>query len=168
MTDDSDLRNEIVSLIPRLRRFALGLTTNGTDADDLVQTALEKALVKLDQFQRGTRLDSWLFRIVQTSWIDDRRRARHREDTMETEIVERLPNAPVHQDGETRLALRDINRALAALPDAQRSLAILVLVEGYSYQEAADTLDVPIGTVMSRLSRARKTIAEKLKGSAHD
>lgn len=165
MADTPELRAEIVSLIPRLRRFALGLTGNSTDADDLVQTALEKALTRLHQFEAGSRLDSWLFRIVQTSWIDNRRRAVRREDTMEAETIERLPEAPIHSDAETRMALGDINSALASLSDDQRVLAVLVLVEGYSYQEAADLEGIPVGTVMSRLSRARKALANQLRGA---
>ena len=165
MADTPELRAEIVSLIPRLRRFALGLTGNSTDADDLVQTALEKALTRLHQFKAGTRLDSWLFRIVQTSWIDNRRLAVRREDTMEADTIERLPEAPIHADAETRMALSDINSALASLSDDQRVLAVLVLVEGYSYQEAADLEGIPVGTVMSRLSRARKALANQLRGA---
>ncbi|MEO0753994.1 MAG: sigma-70 family RNA polymerase sigma factor, partial [Pseudomonadota bacterium] len=115
-----------------------------------------------DQFTPGTRLDSWLFRIVQTSWIDNRRMAASREDTMDADMMERIPGRhdPGHADQH---AIRDgVTRALAQLADDQRSLAVLVLVEGYSYQEAADMAGVPIGTVMSRLSRARKTMAKFL------
>lgn len=164
MTDKTELRREIVALIPKLRRFALGLTGRQADADDLVQTALEKALTRLDQFTPGTRLDSWLFRIVQTSWIDHRRKAVRREDTMDTEMMERIPGqiAPGHDDNH---GLRDsVNRALGQLPQDQRALSILVLVEGYSYQEAADLTGVPVGTIMSRLSRARKSMAAFLSG----
>lgn len=162
MTDNTALRREIVTLIPRLRRLALGLTGSQADADDLVQTALEKALKRLDQFAPGTRLDSWLFRIVQTSWIDNRRMAARRGDTMDADMMERIPGRhdPGHADQQ---AIRDgVHRALDQLADDQRSLAVLVLVEGYSYQEAADMEGVPIGTVMSRLSRARKTMANFL------
>lgn len=164
MTDNTALRREIVALMPRLRRFALGLAGGQADADDLVQTALEKALTRLDQFKPGTRLDSWLFRIVQTSWIDDRRRAVRREDTMDADMMERIPGQTV-PGHETAHGIRDdVNRALAQLSDDQRALSILVLVEGYSYQEAADMEGVPVGTVMSRLSRARKTMAKFLSG----
>jgi RNA polymerase sigma-70 factor, ECF subfamily len=164
MTDNTALRREIVALIPRLRRFALGLTGAQADADDLVQTALEKALARLHQFTPGTRLDSWLFRIIQTSWIDDRRKAVRREDTMDADMMERIPGRsdPGHAEA---LGIRDdVNRALSQLSDDQRALTILVLVEGYSYQEAADIEGVPVGTVMSRLSRARKTMATFLAG----
>ena len=137
----------------------MGLTGNQADADDIVQTALEKALGRLDQFKPGTSLDSWLFRIVQTSWIDNRRKAVRREDTMDADMMERLPGqtTPGHETAYS--ARQDVTRALDTLPDEQRLLAVLVLVEGYSYQEAADAANIPVGTVMSRLSRARKSMA---------
>lgn len=164
MTDNTALRREIVALIPRLRRFAMGLAGGQADADDLVQTALEKALTRLDQFKPGTRLDSWLFRIVQTSWIDDRRRAVRREDTMDVDMMERIPGQTEPGHAAAHGIRDDVNRALAQLSDDQRALSILVLVEGFSYQEAADMEGVPVGTVMSRLSRARKTMAAFLAG----
>ena len=120
--------------------------------------ALEKALTRLHQFEPGSRLDSWLYRIVQTSFLDERRRLARREEGVEMDVLERLPEAVVTDDAARMTQVRDADRALAALPDEQRTLAVLVLVEGYSYKEAADTLDVPIGTVMSRLSRARKAL----------
>lgn len=164
MTDNIALRREIVALIPRLRRFALGLTGSQADADDLVQTALEKALTRLNQFTPGTRLDSWLFRIVQTSWIDDRRKASRREDTMDADMMERIPGRyDAGHDGV--YGMREmVSRALDQLSDDYRTLAVLVLVEGYSYQEAAELEGVPIGTVMSRLSRARNIMAKFLSG----
>ena len=164
MTDNIALRREIVVLIPRLRRFALGLTGSQADADDLVQTALEKALTRLDQFTPGTRLDSWLFRIVQTCWIDDRRKASRREDTMDADMMERIPGR--HDPGyDDVYGIREsVSRALDQLSDDYRTLAVLVLVEGYSYQEASELEGVPIGTVMSRLSRARKIMAKFLSG----
>lgn len=164
MKDNAALRREIVALIPRLRRFALGLTGRQVDADDLVQTALERALTRLDQFTPGTRLDSWLFRIVQTSWIDDRRRAARREDTMDAEMMERLPGQHVPDHAHAQHLRDDLNRALAELSEDQRALTVLVLVEGYSYQEAAEMEGVPVGTVMSRLSRARKSMTAFLNG----
>ena len=164
MNDHAVLRREIVTLIPRLRRFALGLAGTQADADDLVQTALEKALKRLDQFTPGTRLDSWLFRIVQTSWIDNRRKAERREDTMEIDKMERIASCNHPGHAEAHGILHDVNRALTQLSDDQRALAVLVLVEGYSYEEAADMTGVPVGTVMSRLSRSRKAMAAFLRG----
>lgn len=164
MTDNIALRREIVVLIPRLRRFALGLTGSQADADDLVQTALEKALTRLDQFTLGTRLDSWLFRIVQTCWIDDRRKASRREDTMDADMMERIPGRYDAGHDDVYGMRETVSRALDQLSDDYRTLAVLVLVEGYSYQEASELEGVPIGTVMSRLSRARKIMAKFLSG----
>ncbi len=163
MADQKELRQQIVAVIPKLRRFARGLCGSAADADDLVQVALEKALTRLHQFTPGTRLDSWLFRIVQTSFLDDRRKAARREEGLEMDVLDRLPHARVEDRAEQGLEIRDIDRALTTLPDEQRSLIVLVLVEGYSYQEASDMLEVPIGTVMSRLSRARKALVLKLR-----
>ena len=162
MSNQSDLRHEIVALIPRLRRFARGLTGNQTDADDLVQVALEKALARLHQFESGTRLDSWLYRIVQTSFLDDRRKAQRRETEMAGDQLENLPNAAQQGDTEQSAGLADIDRALAVLPDEQRLIVVAVLVEGHSYREVADMMALPIGTVMSRLSRARKALQAAL------
>jgi RNA polymerase sigma-70 factor (ECF subfamily) len=167
LNDDADLRAEMVALLPRLRRFSIGLAGNVAEADDLLQSALEKALGRFSQFERGTRLDSWLFRIIQTTWIDSRRRAYRREVGMEGEVIERLPSASPEDESQTRYALSDVQKALARLPDDQRSVVLLVLVEGYSYEEAASMTGVPIGTVMSRLSRARRSMAASLEGHDH-
>jgi RNA polymerase sigma-70 factor, ECF subfamily len=164
LNDNADLRAEMVALLPRLRRFSIGLAGNVADADDLLQSAVEKALVKISQFERGTRLESWLFRIIQTTWIDSRRRAYRREVGMEAEVMEHLPSAAPHDESQTRHSLTDVQKALARLPDEQRSTVILVLVEGYSYEEAASMTGVPIGTVMSRISRARRSMAASLEG----
>ena len=164
LNDNADLRAEMVALLPRMRRFAIGLAGNVTDADDLLQSAVEKALMKISQFERGTRLESWLFRIIQTTWIDSRRRAYRREVGMEAEVIEHLPSAAPPDESETRYSLKDVQKALAQLPDEQRSTALLVLVEGYSYEEAASMTGVPIGTVMSRISRARRSMAASLEG----
>ncbi|NOX51966.1 MAG: RNA polymerase sigma factor [Gammaproteobacteria bacterium] len=166
MADQTDLRQNIVAVIPRMRRFAWGLCGNAADADDLVQVALEKALTRLHQFEPGTRLDSWLFRIVQTSFLDERRKAARREETLDMEAIDRLPNGAGADNAEQAVVARDVDSALAILSEDQRTLILLVLVEGYSYQQASDTLDVPIGTIMSRLSRARKTLVSYLKEAA--
>lgn len=158
MSKQSDLRREIVAVIPRLRRFARGLTGNQPDADDLVQVALEKALTRLHQFEPGTRLDSWLYRIVQTSFLDERRKVQRREIDMEQEQLENTPGTAGPSDSERNAGIADIDRALATLPDEQRLIVVAVLVEGHSYRETAESMGLPIGTVMSRLSRARKAL----------
>lgn len=168
MADNMELRRQIVDAIPRMRRFARGLCGNATDADDLVQIALEKAITRLHQFQPGTRLDSWLFRIVQTSFLDDRRKAARREEGMDMDVIETLPAAKAEDTTQTGLMVQDIDKALGTLADDQRILVSLVLVEGYSYKEASEMTDTPIGTVMSRLSRARKALVTELREGGYD
>lgn len=159
----NDLRLEMVALLPRLRRFAYSMTGSLDEADDVVQAACERALSRLEQFEAGTRFDSWLFRIVQTTWIDRTRMRSRRNHDSDPEVVEAVPhNARIHEQTEARADLAVLRDEIAQLPEEQRSVLALVAVEGLSYQEAADTLEVPIGTVMSRLSRARKKLAAAL------
>ncbi|MCB1756071.1 MAG: RNA polymerase sigma factor [Gammaproteobacteria bacterium] len=168
MVSEADLRQQIVAVIPRMRRFARSLCGNTPDADDLVQVALEKALTRLHQFTPGTRLDSWLMRIVQTSFLDDRRKASRREEGLDEESLSRLPEARQDDDSERSSKVRDIDRALLQLPEEQRVLVGLVLVEGYSYREAAEIMAVPTGTVMSRLARARKALVMHLREEGYE
>lgn len=152
---DPSLQQELISLLPRFRRFARGLTGNDSDADDLVQSAIEKALNRLDSWTDGTRLDSWIYRIIQTTWIDEYRRRAVRANYLETVSLE----GNLHQDGErdmeNTMTLGAVRRALQSLPDEQRVVLLLICIEGYSYKEAADTLGIPIGTLTSRLARGR-------------
>lgn len=148
--------------MPRLRRFAHGLTGSAADADDLVQCTLERALEKLSQWQPGTRLDSWLYRIAQNLWIDQIRSARTRGTAVDVEALDSVAGSDGRVTTEQQLTLRDTRRALAELPDEQRAVLMLVAVEDMSYAEAAKVLDVPVGTIMSRLSRARRALAERL------
>lgn len=154
MTDD--IRHEMGALVPRLRRFAWGLSGSRDDGDDLVQAACARALARLDQFQPGTRLDSWMFRIIQTLWLDEKRRQRVRGVAPDPDTLPELSDDGVGARApQDRLTLARVRAEVAALPPDQRAVLILVAVEGLSYREAAETLDVPVGTVMSRLSRAR-------------
>lgn len=154
------VRGDLVALLPRLRRFAFTLCGNRHDADDLVQTACEKALSRLDQFQEGTRLDSWMFRIVQTTFLDSVRQ-RHRQGlAADPEILERVSDeGRAARQANAALHLAKVRQAVSELPEDQRSVLALVAIEGFSYREAADVLDIPQGTVMSRLSRARARLA---------
>ncbi|MGH6961075.1 MAG: RNA polymerase sigma factor [Dongiaceae bacterium] len=162
-----ELRAEIVDLLPRLRRFAYGLTGSLDDGDDLVQSACERALTRLDQFQPGTRLDSWMYRIVQNLWIDQRRAQQARPEAgMEPADLEALAVGDAERELDSRLALASVQRAVAALPEEQRSILLLVCVEGQSYKAAADVLEIPLGTVMSRLARARLAIGRALEGES--
>jgi RNA polymerase sigma-70 factor (ECF subfamily) len=160
------VRNEMAALLPRLRRFALSLAGNRADADDLVQDTIERALRNLHRWQQGTRLDSWMFRIAQNLWIDETRARRVR--AVVAHDPEAAANAAVDgaRDAEARLAFAETVKALAELPEDQRVVVSLVLVDGMSYREAADVLNVPIGTVTSRLARARTTLAARVFGNA--
>lgn len=157
-TEPPDPRAELAAMLPRLRRFARALTRTAHDADDLVQAALEKALGRLDQFEPGTRLDSWMFRIMQTTWIDSLRRRRPTEPIDETVI--QLPGGDGRDVAIDRLRLVALSRAIQRLPEDQRVVLAAVAIDGMSYQEAAAMLEVPIGTVMSRLARARARLLE--------
>lgn len=154
MSDET--KREIAALIPRLRRFAFAICGNRDEGDDLVQTACEKALSRLDQYQPGTRLDSWMFRIVQTSHIDAVRRSARRGETADSDLAEwHSDEGRAARQNDQRLILAQVRDAIGQLPEEQRAVMALVAIEGYSYREAADILDVPTGTIMSRLARAR-------------
>ena len=153
--------DQLVALLPRLRRFARGLAGRAAEADDLVQAACERALAREYQFQEGTRFDSWMFRIVQTIWIDQLRARDVRKETPDV-AEERLgSDAPVRRI-EARLALAEIRSAVELLPLDQRTTLMLVTVEGLSYKEAAAVAGVPVGTIMSRLARARVALQQHL------
>ncbi len=151
-------RAEIAALLPRLRRFARALTGQVADADDIVQIAMERALTRLDQFQEGTRLEAWLFSIVRNAWIDEARaRTRRAKVFAPPELGE-----SVGDDGDAALHAKleadDVWAAMRRLPEEQREVVALVCVEGLAYREAAETLNVPIGTVTSRLARGREAL----------
>lgn len=161
---DNDVRQQMIALLPRMRRFAFSLSGSMDEADDLVQAACERALGRLDQYEQGTRLDSWLFRIIQTSWIDRVRATRRRGIASDPEVMAAVPyDARIHEQTEARASLDIVRAEIAQLPEEQRLVLALVTVDGMSYKEAAEMLEVPIGTVMSRLSRARKRLGEALE-----
>jgi RNA polymerase sigma-70 factor (ECF subfamily) len=154
--------DQLIAVLPRLRRFARGLTGSAVEADDLVQAACERALSRQHQFQEGTRFDSWMFRIVQTIWIDQiRSRDVRKEDGGELE-EERLGSDEPVRRVEARLALDEVRQAMKLLPAEQRTALLLVTVEGLSYKEAAEVANVPVGTIMSRLARARAALQARL------
>jgi RNA polymerase sigma-70 factor (ECF subfamily) len=158
------LKTDLAALTPRLRRFAWALTGSRDDGDDLVQAGLAKALSSLGQFEPGTRLDAWMFRILRTVWIDQIRARARRPTAYDPEAVEALSDGGAAARGaEARVALAQARAAMAALPDDQREVLSLVAIEGLSYREAADALGAPVGTVMSRLSRARARLAQLME-----
>jgi RNA polymerase sigma-70 factor (ECF subfamily) len=158
----SGLEREIVDLLPRLRRFARALARAPADADDLVQLTVERALTRRAQWQAGTRLDSWMFRIMKNAWIDESR-ARQRRGGLFASAEE---GEQIGHDGaaamEARLAAAEVERAMGRLADEQRLAVALVLIEGLSYQEAADVLEIPAGTLTSRLVRGRAALMAEL------
>jgi len=157
--------DQLVAVLPRLRRFARGLTGSATEADDLVQAACERALARAHQFQEGTRFDSWMFRIVQTIWIDQLRAREVRKEDGDV-AEERLGSDASVRGIEARLALSEVRNAVDRLPQDQRMTLMLVTVEGLSYKEAAEVAGVPVGTIMSRLARARIALQQHLDAGA--
>lgn len=158
-----DVRKELVALLPRMRRFAYALTGSKEEAEDVLQSACEKALSRLDQFAPGTRLDSWMFQIIRTVRIDRIRYAARRPTTSDAGIAETASfDARTHEQIVARMELDIIREEISRLPEEQRVVLALVTIDGVSYQEAADMIGVPIGTVMSRLARARRKLADAI------
>jgi len=149
------VQDDIITLIPRLRRFARTLTRDPHDADDVVQIALERALTRLDQWHRDARLDSWLFKIVRNAWIDEVRSRGRRDRMFAGEEAGEHVGVDAMAD---QTDLMSVQSAMARLPEEQRTTVSLVLVEGLSYQEAADVMGIPVGTLTSRLARARDAL----------
>lgn len=150
-----NVHDQIAALLPRLRRFARNLTRNPHDADDVVQIALERALLKLDQWRTDARLDGWLFKIIRNAWIDEVRSRGRRDKIFLAE--ERGADVGVDTAGK-QATLMSVQAAMLQLPEQQRMAVSLVLIEGLPYQEAAAVLDVPIGTLTSRLARGREAL----------
>jgi RNA polymerase sigma-70 factor, ECF subfamily len=157
-------QTELTELLPRLRRFARSLAGSMADGDDLVQSALEKALTHRDSYVPGTRMDSWLFRIIRNLAIDAAR-TRKRRPSVELDEADGIAVEGADTEAETRLMLRKTQDAIADLPEEQREVLCLVTIEGLPYKEAAGVLGIPIGTVMSRLSRARAAVTAAVHGA---
>jgi RNA polymerase sigma-70 factor (ECF subfamily) len=150
----------VLALLPRLRRFAAGLARNPADGDDLCQATIARALEKRALWQPGTRLDSWMYRMMRNIWIDDQRARKRRSETFVAE--EAGEGVGVGGGQEAAAALGEIDRALRHLPDEQREAVLLVMVEGYSYKEASEIVGCPVGTLNSRLVRGRDALLARL------
>jgi RNA polymerase sigma factor (sigma-70 family) len=146
----------IQALLPRLRRFAAGLARDVAEADDLCQMTIERALRSRDRWQTETRLDSWMYRMMRNIWIDEIRARTRRGETFVAEEAGLAVGASGGQ--EERVGLGDVDRAMARLPDEQREAVLLVMVEGWSYKEAAEIVGCPVGTLNSRLVRGRDAL----------
>ncbi len=155
----SAFAEELIRLLPRLRGVALSLTGSAHEADDLVQAACERALRARHQWTPGTRLDSWVFRIMRNHWIDAIRKRKTEGTPRSLEEVAEVGSDDGRRVVETALTLEAVQDAIATLPEDQRQVLLSVCAEERSYQDTADALGIPIGTVMSRLARARGRLA---------
>ena len=161
LLDEFTLR--VNELIPRLRRYARALTGERTAADDLVQDTLERAWVKLHLWRSGSDLRAWLFTIMHNVHVNQ---VRSRATTATLPLDDDMPDAPVRATQADMLEVRDIDSALQRLPVEQREVLLLIALEHLSYQGTADALGIPIGTVMSRLARARDRLRIMLGADA--
>ncbi len=154
------VQDQLVAFLPNLRRFAISLCRSRELADDLVQMACERALANEHRFEEGTRFDAWMFRILRNLWIDEVRKRKTAGPQEDIEDQGDLVGASGEREVEARLTLKSVAAAIDGLVEEQREVLLLVCVEELSYKEAAEVLGVPIGTVMSRLARARRNLAE--------
>ena len=154
--------DDMVALVPQLHTFARSLTRDGVRADDLVQEALMRAFNNIDRFRPGTNLKAWLFTIVRNEHYSQLRRRKFEAHGVDTDL---LPEPSVPPDHDGKLELRDLNRALAALSPGQRTALILVSASGFSYEEAAEICGCAVGTIKSRVARARETLLQMLDGT---
>ncbi|WP_322867916.1 RNA polymerase sigma factor [Aquicoccus sp. G2-2] len=161
MTADPDTtpdpKDELLEHLPAMRAFALSLSRNGATADDLVQDAVVKAWSNFDKFQPGTNLRAWLFTILRNTYYSQFRKRRRETEDPDGVMAADLSVSPRH-DG--RLAIRDFRAAFRKLPDEQCEALVLVGVEGFTYQEAAEMCGCAVGTIKSRVNRARKRLSE--------
>lgn len=155
------VRQKLIEALPRLRRFARTITRHAHDADDLVQLAIERALMRHAQWDRESKFENWMFGIIRNAWIDEvRARRRAGQVLASEEESEHIGDHGLERQEQAW----SIEAALERLPLEQRLVIGLVLVEGLAYKEAAHVLEIPIGTVMSRLARGRETLQSLLKG----
>jgi RNA polymerase sigma-70 factor (ECF subfamily) len=158
--------DHVVAQIPRLRRYARALTGDAVEADDLVQECLARALSRLTLWRAGSDMRAWLFTIMHNLYVNDCRKEGSRPPSFPLhEVPER---AQIGAEPEQALRLDDLESALRTLPGDQREVVLLVSLEGLSYRQVAKALDVPIGTVMSRLHRGRARLSIELFGEAGD
>lgn len=162
MGQDNNFREGLVAILPQLRRFARTLTRNPNDADDLLQAACERAMSRSDQWQDGTRLDSWMYTMMRNLWISELRKQKTRTGAG---VVDAGETDELRSDATPEGAVygNQLMRMVMALPEGFSSVLLLVSVEGRSYTEAAGILGIPEGTVMSRMSAARQKMRAQLR-----
>ena len=161
----SDFCRQLEEHIPKLRRYARALTRDSTRADDLVQSCLVRALAKSHLWQSGTDLRAWLFTVLHNQHVNDVRRAQREGTSVPVDDAMPLLITPASQDAS--LQLRDLDRAMARLAEEQRQVLLLVGLEGMPYEEAAMVLQVPVGTIRSRLSRGRAELRRLMRMSEY-
>ncbi len=163
----SEISKGIPQIYPRLWRYCLSLSSNPDRANDLAQATCLKALEKADQFEIGTHQDRWMFRIAQRLWINEMRSdAVRRGGGLVTIDEMELPDTK-NSDQEMNLFARQVLMKVMELPEAQRTTVMLVYVEGFSYKEASDIQEIPIGTIMSRLATSRQKLAVHMDDLNH-
>lgn len=164
-SSSEEVRGALKALYPRLWRYCRAITGTNAGADDLAQAACLRAIDKAAQYQPGTQVDRWVFKIAQSCWLNDLRAAKVRRGggLIASDEID-IPDT--HADTESNILARQVLREVGRLPEAQRAAVLLAYVEGYRYKEVAEILDIPIGTVMSRLAAARATLASRLGENA--
>ena len=158
----STTREAMLEALPRLRRFARSLTGNRHDADDLLQNTVERVLDR--GVPEQVDVGRWMFKVCKNLWIDELRAHSVRARAAASPELAEEPAVSGEAVAFGELELREVDRAMASLPDEQRLVLALVAVEGLTYREAAEVLDTPLGTIMSRLARARASLAARLQG----
>ncbi len=156
----SDFLIELEYYIPALRRYANALLRHGDEADDLVQDCLERAILKRSLWRKGSSLRPWLFTILHNLYVNQIR-SMARKPEMHSDTSNLMHNMEPHK---THTLMNDIGQCIKQLPDQQREVLLLVTLEGFSYKEVAKIMRIPVGTVMSRLSRSRETVRKLMDG----
>lgn len=159
MTIEPELRDELLAAVPSLRAFAISLSGHVDRADDLVQDTLLRALANIDRFQRGTNLNAWLFTILRNLFHSQFRKRRREVEDPDGAYAARLASQP---EQASHLDFQDFRTALAKLPADQREALLLVGASGFSYEEAAEICECAVGTIKSRVNRARNRLTEML------
>jgi len=160
---DNPLKAEMIRLIPKLRGFALRLCRNPDQADDLVQTTCERAIRSLDQFDPATRLDSWMYRILQNLYFNTQRDTVNRARLFEQAMLDYDDTYDGQRAAVSKLELQQVRRFIGELDEDNRTVLMMIAVDGRSYKDVAEELQVPIGTVTSRLARARLKLRDWLE-----
>ena len=163
----TDLKRQLIAALPQLRRFARTLTRSVSDADDLVQEACLTALSKSHMWDPTKPLDRWMYRIMRNLWISEMRKQKVRQGQGQIPADE-ATELVTHESGETSMIHTQLRATIDTLSSELSTILLLVSVEGYSYDEAADLLEIPVGTVMSRMHRARRVLAKQLEVTKGD